>query len=166
MSQTSPFPQPPGITPELTMRAARWLVSRFAIPSSDLEASARDIARAFRPGMDGYALARALETGAGWAAITTEIVNDLDAMSAVVQQELVMARRNWVRENNIQPPLPEGAELVQGQIVGVYEFAPATYRVRERCSHANSRHILVPFEDAVPMILNTPASNTSHKEAA
>lgn len=159
-------PMPPGLTSEMTLRAARWLVSRFAIPTDDLEATAQDIARVFRPGMDGYALARALETGAGWTVITTKIVNDLDAMSAVVQQELVMARRNWVRENNIQPPFPDGAQLVQGQIVGVYEFTPATYRVRERCAHAHSRHILVPFEEAIPLAIAETTRNTYQEQAA
>ncbi len=142
---------PPGLSRDIALRAARWLVSRHAIPADDLEAAAQDIARVYRAGMDGYALARALETGAAWTSITTEVVNDLDAMPAVVQQELLMARRQWVSENNIQPPFPDGAQLVQGQIVGVYEFAPATYRVRERGGHAHSRHILVPFEEAVAL---------------
>lgn len=152
---------PPGLSRDIALRAARWLVSRHAIPADDLEAAAQDIARVYRAGMDGYALARALETGAAWNSITTEIVNDLDAMPAVVQQELQMARRLWVIENNIQPPFPDGAQLVQGQIIGIYEFAPATYRVRERGGHANSRDILVPFEQAIA--LSDQSANTTDK---
>lgn len=144
----------PTITQNMVLRAARWLVNRHAMLVPDLEQAAQDIAQVYSNGLDGYALARALENTKGWKAISTSTVNDLDALEAVVQQELTMARRRWVRDNDIRPPFPDGEHLAQGQIVSVYEFAPATYRVKERGCTAQGRHLLVKFEDAIPIAQN------------
>lgn len=144
----------PTITQDMVLRAARWLVNRHAMQVPDIEQAAQDIAQVYSAGLDGYALARALESTKGWKAISTATVNDLDALETVVQQELTMARRHWVKVNDIRPPFPDGAHLVQGQIVGVYEFSPATYRVKERGCAAQGRYLLVKFEDAVPIAQN------------
>lgn len=145
----------PTVTPDMVLRAARWLINRRAMSVPDTESAAQDIAQVYSIGLDGYTLARALETTMGWKMVNTETVNDLDALETVVQQELTMARRRWVKDNDIRPPFPDGTHLVQGKIVNVYEFSPATYRVRERGCAVLGRDLLVNFEDAIP-IAKTP----------
>ncbi|MOA62056.1 hypothetical protein D3C78_1873540 [compost metagenome] len=55
----------------------------------------------------------------------------------------------WAEEHSPQPPLPIGARIKQGVITGIYDYEPATYRVKEDGCTNDSRSLLIKFENAV-----------------
>lgn len=139
---------PPTITQDLVRRSVRGLMTRHAVPVEDIERASHDVAAVFVSGMDGYALARALEIQKGWTCLNTQTVIDLDSLDAIVHIELEIERRRWVKNNGIQPPYVIGTELVEGQIVGLDPFDPSTYVVRPAGDCPPHHRVSVRFENA------------------
>lgn len=58
------------------------------------------------------------------------------------------AIKAWAKEHEPQPPLPIATRIKQGVIVGIYDYDPASYRVKEDGCTNDSRSLLIKFEDA------------------
>jgi hypothetical protein len=116
------------------------------------EQSATDIAKHWRPGMDGYELAKDLENHEGWC-INSQDVEELDSIDSVIRSAKTAARKDWAKAWNIQPPHPVGAKVKtsrgNGVIAGVCEYEGATYLIKEDGCKQEGRHMLIKFEDVV-----------------
>lgn len=130
----------PKITREMIVEAAKEI-------AGNVDIEAEDIAKRFRPHMDGYELAKELEHD-GYN-IRAADVEELDCMSNAVDDLHRAAEKKWVEENNIQPPLPIGTTIKQGVIHGVCPYTPARYQVKENGCTKDGRFLLIKFEDAV-----------------
>lgn len=139
---TPPTPRP-SVTTELVRQACRTLVEANNWPSSGPD----DIASVFRPGMDGYQIARELEGTCGWY-ITAVDVEELDHVPIKVDTLLRQAQHAWATEHSIQPPFPIGTLLTRGEITGISSFAAASYEVRDPNDTIPSRRYIIPFEQA------------------
>ena len=131
----------PKITDEMILKAAARIAEK-------LDGDAATIAEHYRPYMDGYELARALDRYAGWD-LTMSDVEELDCMDSIVGQLQREAEKKWFEENNIQPPLPIGTVITKGVITGLCEHSPGKYLVKENGCTQDGRHLLVNYEDAV-----------------
>lgn len=99
--------------------------------------------------MDGYELAKALD---GPIDPDSEFVSDMDSMDGVVGDLHREAGWQWVRDNDIQPPLPVGAVIEQGEITGTSDFSPAAYEVKEPDDNSHGICVLiVRYENARPV---------------
>jgi hypothetical protein len=133
----------PKVTPELIATVAAAFCSSHSWDASQAD----DLARAYRSGMDGYELAKALDTYHGWMP-TADDVASLDCFGSDVREAHRQACIAWARDNNIQPPLPIGTMTTRGEITGISEWDGATYLIRENGCTQASRRLLVRFEDA------------------
>lgn len=142
MSSTTTTPRP-AVTRELVADVARNMCERCWITGSEAD----DIARVYRQGMDGYAIAKALDDDCGWDCDTSmvEALDNFDHDVCGAHRKLCMA---WASENNIQPPLPIGTQITIGEITGIYAHDAAYYEVRVTGETNDKRRRLVRFEDA------------------
>lgn len=157
MSNKTTFNPPrPTINQEVIKTAADKLVSQPGFPLDDAGVSKdeaiNDLVGCYRHHMDGYELAKALDDDHGWQ-IDTMLVNELDAMSCIVSDMVKEAEKAWVRECNIQPPLPVGTELDIGVITGICDdHYPACYLVKPHGDgpdeQTGNRRRVIRFEDA------------------
>lgn len=122
----------------------RHLLHGWGIPTD----AANDIAEAWRAGMDGYEIAKKLENDFGWGDLCLQDAEDLDSIDSVVRDAEEEARKAWVAEWDIKPPLPIGTAITRGVIASVSEHMSATYLVKERGCTVDGRHLVVKFEDA------------------
>ena len=109
---------------------------------------AADLARVYRGGyMDGYELAKALDSFCGWipTAQDVETLDSFDSDARNLHQKTCIA---WARENNVQPPLPVGTMTTQGEITGIYAHDGACYEIRKPGDTNPTRRQIVRFEDA------------------
>jgi hypothetical protein len=67
-----------------------------------------------------------------------------------LQRQLEEARKKWVIENGITPPLQIGARITKGIITGICKHNAARYLVKENGCNDENRWILVKFEHAIP----------------
>lgn len=131
----------PKITKEMVIEAAKKIAEK-------LEGDAEAIAKHYRHPMDGYELARELDRYEGWD-LTMPDVEELDCLSSIVSDLHRQAEKKWVRENDIQPPLPIGTRIEHGVIHSVCDYSAAKYRVKEDGCTQDGRFLLIRFEDAV-----------------
>lgn len=142
MSPTTTTPRP-AVTRELVADVARKMCEREGWLTGS---EADDITRVYRQGMDGYAIAKALDDSCYWDC-DMPIVEALDTFDTEVRgahRKLCIA---WASENNIQPPLPIGTQITIGEITGIYEHDAAYYEVRVTGETNDKRRRLVRFED-------------------
>lgn len=142
-------PPAPKRTVGMVKEAVLAYIKRHNLPWGDPEQAADDIANEWYSGMDGYQLAKDLDTGCGWS-ITAQDVEDLDNIDSVVRDAEEQARKAWVAEWDVKPPLPVGTQITQGQIIRISEYNAARYEVKERGCTQEHRFLLVKFEDAKP----------------
>lgn len=133
----------PKVTKDMIAEAAMIL----AADNGWDEDQAADIAKVYRSHMDGYELAKALESSCWWS-ISVMDVETLDCMDDTVREIHRAACKVWAQEHNIQPPLPIGAITTKGEITGIYEHDAACYLIREPGETNDSRKLIVRFEDA------------------
>lgn len=133
----------PKVTKEMISDAAR----KLATENGWDEDQAADVAKVFDSHMDGYELAKALESRCGWT-IQVIDVEALDGMDLEVRELHRAACKAWALEHNIQPPLPIGTMTTKGEITGVYEHDVACYLIRGFGETNDSRKLIVRFEDA------------------
>ena len=134
----------PKMTRELIAAAAAEFCARNGWDTDQ----ARDLARVYRGGyMDGYELAKALDSECGWMP-TAQDVETLDCFGGEVREAHRQACIAWARDNNVQLPLPIGTMTTRGEITGVSDYDGATYLIREPGDKDASRRLLVLFEDA------------------
>jgi len=144
MSTTPTTTPRPAVTRELVAEAARKMCEREGWLTGS---EADDIARVYRQGMDGYAIARALDDDCGWDC-DASVVEALDNLNHEVRAAHRLLCLAWARDNNIQPPLPVGTQITIGEITGIYEYDAAYYQVRATGETNEARRRLVRFEDA------------------
>ena len=118
----------------------------------DLDQAASDIANAWHYGMDGYELAKALESSYHWYGLCFDDAEILDGISDVVRKAEETARKAWANEWDIKPPLPIGTVITQGTIVALNEYSAAAYNVKQNGCTQDGRFLIVKFEDAVPAV--------------
>lgn len=138
----------PTVSQEMKLQAAVQMCAD--LKRKDWEAS--DIASSYRQGMDGYELAKELESHHWWE-ISADDVGDLDTMGTYVSEIHKAVCIEWAAANNIQPPLPIGTTIKRGVIAGLCEHEPATYLVRQHGETNDKRFLLVKFEDATAVDL-------------
>lgn len=85
---------------------------------------------------DGFELAKDLEYE-GWD-ITAETVQLLDEFDIHIGNALQDAEKEWIKTNNIQPPLKIGTEveymygaMKKGTITGIYQYRVGCYEIKE-----------------------------------
>ncbi len=134
----------PKITQEMIVQAAQKLAADNGWDDSQVA----DLAKVYAPYMDGYQLAKELESRCYWN-ITAMDVDALDCLDTEVRSIHRAACMAWVKEYNIQPPLPVGTMTTKGEITGIYEHDAACYLIREHGNLPNdSCRQIVRFEDA------------------
>lgn len=109
---------------------------------------AADLARVCRSShMDGYELAKELDSMCGWMP-TAQDVETLDNFGCDLREALRQACIAWARDNNVQPPLPIGTMTTRGEITGIYAHDGACYEIRKPGDTEPTRRYIVRFEDA------------------
>jgi hypothetical protein len=144
-------PPAPQRTDAMVKAAVLAYIVRHNLDFGDADQAAADITGEYHDGMDGYELAKSLESNCGWGNLCLQDAEDLDSVSSVVRDAEEAARAAWVAEWDIQPPLPVGTRIQQGVIADVYEYAAARYAVKANGCTQDGRHLLVKFEDAQPI---------------
>lgn len=140
-------PPPPKRTTEMVRTAVQAYIERHGFDWGDSEDAAREISNHWTLWMDGYELAKALDDFCGWD-ICAEDVENLDNITSVVREAEEEARKAWVAQWNIKPPLPVGTKIKEGVITGVCEYMAAVYEVKETGRTQEGMHLLIKFEDA------------------
>lgn len=135
--------QRPKITRELIAAAAATFCARNGWDAQEAE----DLVRVARAYMDGYELAKALDSECGWSP-TAQDVDTLDMFSHEINEAHRQACAAWAREQNVQPPLPVGTMTTRGEITGISSYSPASYEIRKPGDTEPTRRYIVPFEDA------------------
>lgn len=152
----------PRYTPEIGLAAARETVEELQKAGllekdDDLERCAADLAKHGRQHMDGYEIAKALDSYCHWDC-NLDMAQILDGFGWAATQLVVEAQKAWAEKNAIQPPLPIGTHVKiksgeLGTLDEVYKYGAAQYCVKldkdlKAEPPTNSRRI-VNFEDCV-----------------
>lgn len=133
--------------PKITSEFVAEVAAKFCEKNRWSEEQAADLADAYDSHMDGYELAKALESNCYWD-ISVDDVETLDTFGFLVGEAHRKACLEWAQANNIQPPFPVGTMTTRGEITGVSEYDGATYLIREPNEKPDSsRRLLVKFED-------------------
>lgn len=159
---TTTAPPRPTLTREMIMEAATLIAkqvptARRGFVQDDAEnelATAIDIADIYADlshgSPDGYEIAKSLDNKRSWQC-TLDDAEKLDSLGWLVDQRLTESEKKWVSDNNIQPPLPIGTEImpiyghpVKHVIFGVYDHEPARYLVK---ADGVEGQFVVKFED-------------------
>jgi hypothetical protein len=151
----------PEIKPKRPTATKEMILAAATTVADNMEADAATIAEHYQIGMDGYELAKALNKYA-FLDISREDMEALDEVNYLVEDAVRKAEKTWFVDNDIQPPLPIGAQIMEGLITGVSDDCPATYLVKETGCMNDSRHRLIRFENAVNIpitILKRPLDN-------
>ena len=133
----------PKVTPEMIAQAAQKLAAGRGWDAEQVA----DVAKHWRSYMNGYELAKELDTYCGWD-IDASDVEALDWMGTEVREIHRQACIAWAKEHDIQPPLPIGTMTTRGEITGVSQYDGACYLIREHGETNESRRLIVRFEDA------------------
>ncbi len=142
-------PPAPKRTAEMVQAAVLAYIERQKFKWGNPDDAASDIVEVYRDGMDGYELAKCLESDYGWDSLCLQDAEDLDSISSVVRDAEEAARKEWVDQWDIKPSLAIGTHIQQGVIAGVSEYMAARYLVKEYGCIQDGRHRIVKFEDAV-----------------
>ena len=136
----------PEITKEIIEEAARKIVTAMGLD----EEHVADIVEVYNHSwrMDGYEIAKALDDEFHWH-IDMDAVVELDGIGSLIEHLHREACRQWVQENDIQPPYPVGSQLTKGVVTGISDFLPAYYLVQPPDDADSSGRLLIRFEDAV-----------------
>lgn len=142
--------QRPDITDEMVATAAEEVARQLRGGKVEMVAKryAEMIVEHYTYPMDGYHLARLMDGNPPWC-LTAADVQDLDQMDNLVGRMRQDAERGWAKEHFPQPPLPVGAQIKEGRIVGIDEGFAATYVVQPPNHLEPSFRHLVRFEDAI-----------------
>lgn len=133
----------PKVTPEMIVEAVQGLAAENGWDAQQVA----DVAKEYRSHIDGYELAKALESNCHWCICAADVAA-LDCVDMDVREIHQVACLAWAKEHNIQPPLPIGTLTTKGEIVSIYEHDAACYLVRAPNETIESRRLIVRFEDA------------------
>jgi len=153
--------QRPGITPDIIERAATSLAGRCSsLDTAGRVTLAEAIAKAYQHPMSGYDLVQAMDDQGLLDADILNVIDldELEGMQSIVKEEHAKVCLKWVKDNDIQPPFPNGRHIIDratnlaGEIVGVADdHAPACYLVKPEgpCeTGAEPLYRVIRFEDA------------------
>lgn len=132
----------PKVTPEMIAQAAQKLAAENGWDAEQVA----DVAKHWRGYMNGYELAKDLDTYCGWE-IDVSDVEALDCMGSEVREIHRAACLTWEKEHDVQPPLPIGTMTTRGEITGISTYDAAAYLIRENGETNESRRLIVRFED-------------------
>lgn len=152
--------RPRRLTAEMKMVVAIKTATQLAhdglIPAGEIDSHASDIAKHGESYMDGYKLAKNLDSYCHWDC-DMEMAEALDNFQFNAESEIEAAEKEWFKLTNPQPPLEIGTKVTlkrgeTGVIDGIYEYGPAKYTIKvdgdpRAEAPTNSRRI-VNFEDA------------------
>ncbi|EHK57666.1 hypothetical protein [Allomesorhizobium alhagi] len=154
---TAQHPRPTRLTPEAALRAAQGIAEELFraghIEQRELEDAAKDIAKHAGRHMDGYELAKTLDSYARWDC-NLEMAEVLDGFSSTADEEIKAAQQEWATAHNIQPPFPVGTHVIArwggqdycGTIDEIYRHGVAQYAVKADGETGSSR-MIVNFEN-------------------
>ena len=134
----------PKVTRELIAAAATAFCAREGWDAEQAADLARVCNNAY---MDGYELAKDLDSMCGWSP-TAQDVETLDNFGCDLREEYRQVCIAWARVNNVQPPIPVGTITTQGEITGIYAHDGACYEIRKPGDTDPTRRYIVRFEDA------------------
>ncbi|SQH76968.1 conserved protein of unknown function [Shewanella benthica] len=108
------------------------------------------IAKHYDLHMDGFELAKVLERDCDHD-LTFDDVEVLEQMSGYASDVLRNAEKQWVIDNDIQPPLAIGTKTTQGTITGIYQYGAAKYLVKpygQSDEVCGTKRLVINFENA------------------
>ncbi len=152
-------PRPTETTEDMKREVARdicaALVEDGHFSQNDAEARAGDLVSAITHRADGYQLARKLDDDFGWS-ISLSVIEALEGCRYQLDEEILHAQRDWVKEEGIQPVFVSGQPVVlrsgeTGVIDCVSKHRPACYEVKidgdEKADGPMKSRRLCRFED-------------------
>lgn len=145
------YPARPTATPEILLKAAMEVekdLAQWGNWADQCEGVGRALARiSGGQHMNGYQLAKQLESDCALFDVDAEVVETLDSFGHEVDRLLTDLEKQWEHEHQVQPPHPIGTVLTDGPITGIYEHEAATYLV----DHGRGRNcrLLIKYENAV-----------------
>jgi len=113
------------VRPRVTQEIINAAAAAFSKNYPEFEAN--DISRTYVHPMDGYELAKELETYRNWG-IDFDVCDTLNGFQNYVEYEHLKICKVWAE--TIEPPFPIGARIKEGVITGIYEHTPAAYIVQ------------------------------------
>ncbi len=144
----------PTVNSEMKQAAAEELASEMLKSGLITECQRTDLARSLAQHgslyADGFEFGKYLDRHS-WP-VNAEWIEHLESYGSILREKLNAAGWEWVRAEDIQPPLPIGTIINEGEITGIYEHMPAYYQVKplgqddEKEGH---RRKLIKFEDAI-----------------
>lgn len=148
-------PARPKFNEEIRMEAARETAEDIAEHCGrewqDVDNMAASLAKYARSYMDGYELAKELDSYARWDC-NFEVCEYLDSHSHRLSTASERHQKEWAEAHGIEPAYSIGARVrvrdEAGVIDGIYEYGPAKYLILMDGETGTSRRI-VSFEDAV-----------------
>ena len=116
------------------------------------DVTTEEIAACFNEYMDGFELAKLLEsfTGCELDFEDTEVLNQMIHYASGTLHE---AEKQWVIDFDIKPPHPVGTMTTKGVIDGICQYSPACYLIKPYCLNdeiCENERWLVKFENVVP----------------
>lgn len=146
-----PAPPRPDVTDEIIAAA----VEKVAL-STSLDAS--DILREYSYPMDGFRLAKELIRD--HIDVDRDDIDELDNIDYEVRSRVDEQVREWVKQHNIQPPLPIGAKVTFRRYceftIEEIDFENAQYRLKlvgQDDEATGYRRHIVDYEDVTPVPL-------------
>jgi len=133
----------PKVTPEMIAQAAQKLAAENGWDAEQVA----DVAKCYRSHIDGYELAKELESRCYWS-ISVMDVDALDCIDSEVREIHRAACLAWAKDHDVQPPLPIGTMTTRGEITGISTHDAAAYLIRENGETNEGRRLIVRFEDA------------------
>jgi hypothetical protein len=149
-SESVMISQRPGITGEMIQLAIGMALQDSAFSEMDTAQKsvfADEINRVYYQGIEAGTLVGRL----CYHTLSLDQIEALDGIGYQIDRIHKKACEKWVVDFNIQPPLPIGELIEEGEITGISEYDPATYLVKpygQDDATSNRRRRLIRFEDA------------------
>jgi len=124
------------------------ILSASKIIASIVDGNAEEISNCYYPHINGYELAKGLESNYCWD-IHVEMIEELDGIQYEVDSIHKKACIQWVIDEDIKPPLEIGTAITEGVIKGIYKHDAAMYTVIKHGETMENRHYIIKFENAI-----------------
>lgn len=152
-------PRPTKLTPEMRFAVAHRVAEDLArdgcIERDEIGDAAEQIAQEGHLGIDGYELARALDSRCYWSP-DARMVELLDGFTGYAMAAVEDAEKAWAETTHLDPPYPVGTRVQLsrgriGTITGIYDHGPSKYLVAiegdGHCSPDQKGRAIINFED-------------------
>lgn len=144
------YPARPTATPEILLKAGMEIeneLNQFANWRDRCKGLGQALSRIVGgENMNGYELAKQLESNLALHGIDGDAVEVLDGFGYTAKQLITKEQLKWAKKNKITPPFPVGTRLASGTIRAIYPYQAACYEV----DVGNGQYFpLIDFEKAV-----------------